>query len=130
MALKIFGALILAALLIAGCQRSPESWTVYGQVFGKNSLQPIADQPLIVRRFRRDPWWCPFCRTTRDKVATVRTDSTGRYEFTSNRPGIYGIDGISEKNKYCSISVGLGSMTHGKRRVDLAMRENSCYLIY
>ena len=130
MAMRMSGLLVLATMLLAGCQPASRSWTVYGQVTGQTSLLPIANQPLVVRQFHRDPRWCPFCEMTSTEVATIRTSSAGRYEFTSNRPGMYGIDAISQVNKYCSVSVGLVSMATGKRQVNLIMQEKSCHLVY
>jgi len=128
--MKVHRLLALTAVVLAACQPASESWSVHGQVMGKSSGLPVANQTLVVMRFHRDPWWCPFCDITSTKVATISTDAAGRYAFTSNRSGMYGISGISQINSSCSASAALGSMSGGKHRVDLVMQEKNCYLEY
>ncbi len=127
---------ISAIVVCAGCAdadlsplpRSAEPWRLSGTVVEAGSQRPLPGQTVVISRFQTTRHWCLDCAYTGVDF-TVRTDERGRFEFSSQLPGEYGVHLIFRNHTHCAESVSLGKMRSQERTLRIVARPGPCPII-
>jgi len=83
----IFGmVLVVAGILILGCEKAMKGTGVYGKVIDKDTKKPIEGVTITITALKQMTEASPAVW-----AVTATTDSSGNYSLTELEPGNYGV---------------------------------------